>query len=77
MREYKPALLDTAPDSQISISLDLGIIPQGFPDAGQYVITLQALPFRHKHHAEAVMESIRDAVSSRLGIRFGKGQNVI
>ena len=75
MADYRPVLYDTATDSQLSISLDIGKIPEGYPDRGQWVITLQAMPFRHLHHAQAVCEAIRDAVQSRLGIRFGEKQN--
>jgi len=72
MKDYVPALWDTAPDAQVSVSLDIGIIPRDFEHGGQYVVTLQALPFAKLVDAQRIADAIREAVGSRLGVRFPK-----
>src|SRR6516165_312735 len=54
MKDYVPAMWDTAPDAQVSVSLDIGIIPQAFEHGGQYVVSLQALPFKKLVDAQRI-----------------------
>lgn len=61
---------DTAPDHQVSVSLDVGVIPLGYPSAGKFVVTLQAWPFPDRKSAQITCDAIREAVNSRLGIKM-------
>jgi hypothetical protein len=74
--EYLPALFDTPKDQHVSISLDIGIIPNGYPDAGKYVVTIQALPLPTRKNAEVIADVLKEAIGSRLGVRFDEGTHV-
>lgn len=74
MKEYVPALFDTPADQQVSVSLDIGIIPRGYPDAGQWVVTIQALPLPSRKDAEVIARALKDVIGSRLNLTF-KEQN--
>lgn len=69
-RNYVPALFDTPADQQVSVSLDIGIIPQGYPDAGQYVVTIQALPLPTVKEARVIALAMKEALGSRLALNF-------
>lgn len=66
----RPAIFDTPADAQVSVSLDIGIIPPGYPGAGKYIVSLQAHPLPDRKSAEVTMQAIREAVSARLGIKL-------
>ena len=76
MTEYRPVLYDSPPDQQVSVSLDIGIIPKGYPDAGKYVVTIQALPLPDRKSADVIARALREAIGSRLGVRFDEGVHV-
>ncbi len=75
-RNYLPALFDTPSGQHVSVSLDIGIIPVGYPDAGKYVVTLQALPLHNRKDADEIARAMREAIESRLGVRFDAGTHV-
>lgn len=56
------------PKPQKTVSLDIGLIPDGFPGAGEYVVTLQVHPFPAEKDAEDVANAVRDAINSKLGV---------
>lgn len=68
----KPALYDTDPLSQVSVSLDIGIIPTGYPNAGQWIVTIQAHPLPGRKAAETVAIALKEAIEARLQIRLAK-----
>lgn len=72
-REYIPSLYDTRSDSRVSISLDSGIIPAGYPDAGDWVVTLQVFPLPDKRYADELMTILKEIVESRLGVKLDAG----
>jgi hypothetical protein len=61
---------DTPSDSQVSISLDIGIVPKGYPNAGQYIITIQAWPLPDRSSADRIAKAMREAIGSRLGVKL-------
>lgn len=61
---------DTPKDQQVSVSLDIGVVPQGYTGAGQYIITIQAWPIPNKRDAETIASAMREAIGSRLQISF-------
>jgi hypothetical protein len=75
-QEYTPALYDTPRDQHVSVSLDIGIIPRGIMHGGQYIVTIQAHPFVNRRDAQAVADALKEAIGSRLGLRFDGGTNV-
>lgn len=70
MAELIRPKFDTPADSQVSVSLDVGIVPSGYPFAGQYIITAQAWPFRNRRDADIVAKALREAIGSRLGVKL-------
>ena len=75
MAELVTPLWDTPKDQQVSVSLDIGIIPKGYPGAGQHVVTIQAWPIPRRQDADRIANAMREAIGSRLQISFEK-QNV-
>jgi len=69
-QDLKPALFDTPSDAQVSVSVDMGIIPPGFPGAGQYVITAQVHPIRRQAEAQIILQAVKEAVESRLQVKM-------
>lgn len=67
---------DTPKDQQVSVSLDIGIVPTGYPGVGQYIITVQAWPIPRREDAEKIAAAMREAIGSRLQISFEKQQGV-
>lgn len=63
---------DTPATQDVSISLDVGIIPTGYPGAGKFIVTIQAHPFAKQKDAQVIADALRDAINSRLGIRMEK-----
>lgn len=70
MGELITPLWDTPKDQQVSVSLDIGLVPAGYPGAGKYVITIQAWPIDTHREAKAIADAMREALGSRLGIKF-------
>jgi hypothetical protein len=70
MGELITPVFDTPSDAAVSISLDIGIIPAGYPGAGKYVITIQAHPLPTRREADVIAAALREAINSRLGIRM-------
>lgn len=70
MPDYVSALFDTPRDQHVSVSLDVGIIPPGYPDAGKFVVTIQALPLPDRKSAEVIARALKDAIGARLALRF-------
>ena len=68
----RPAAWDTPKDQQVSVSLDVGIVPDGYPGAGQYIITAQLWPIPSRSQAEEIEKAVREALQSRLGIKMEK-----
>lgn len=66
----RPALFDTSTDHQVSISLDIGIIPQGYPNVGQWIVTIQAHPLPDQRAANQVALMLKDAIEARLQIKL-------
>ena len=67
---------DTPSDSQVSVSLDVGIVPKGYTGAGKYIITIQAWPIPTRREADIIAQSMREAIGSRLGLKFVKQEGV-
>jgi len=65
-----PPQWQTPKDATCSIMSDVGVVPQGHPAAGQFVITIQAGPIRRRHDADKIHAAIREAIGSRLGLTF-------
>lgn len=61
-------LYDTPKDQQVSVSLDIGIVPKGYPGAGQHIVTIQAWPIPNRQDAQAIADALREAIGSRLHI---------
>jgi hypothetical protein len=74
MGELITSLFDTPTDQQVSVSLDIGIIPPGYPGAGKFVITIQAHPLPTRKQADQIAAALREAINARLGIRMDKQQ---
>lgn len=70
MAELITPLYDTPTDSQVSVSVDVGIIPRDYPHSGRYIVTLQAWPIHNRPDAERICRAIVEAVNARLGIRM-------
>lgn len=70
MTELIVPKFDTAPDQQVSVSLDIGIVPQGYPGAGKYIVTIQAWPLPDRKSAQVTADALREAIDSRLGIKM-------
>jgi len=64
-------LFDTARDQQVSISLDIGVIPVGFPNPGKFIITFQAHPLPDRKAAQVLCNALREAIESKLGVKMG------
>jgi len=64
------AMFDTDPLQQVSISLDIGIIPTGYPNAGKWIITIQAHPLDNRRDAQKIADAMREALNARLGIKM-------
>jgi len=67
---------DTPKDSQVSVSLDIRIVPAGYPGAGQHIITCQFWPIPSRKEAEVIAAAIREAIGSRLQISFEQQHGV-
>jgi hypothetical protein len=65
-----PPEWQTPKDKQCPIMMDVGVIPQGHPAAGQYVITIQAGPIRRRNDADQIAKAMKEAIGSRLGLTF-------
>ena len=50
--------------------LDIGIIPAGYPDAGKFVVTIQALPLPDRRSADVIARALKEAIGSRLALKF-------
>ena len=61
---------DTAPDQQVSISLDIGIVPRGITGAGKYIVTIQAWPLPDRKSAQVTADALVEAINARLGIKM-------
>ena len=61
---------DTPTDQQVSVSLDVGIIPANYPHAGRYIVTIQAWPLPTKREADVIAEALRRAVNAGLGVNM-------
>jgi len=61
---------DTSKDQEISISVDIGVVPAGYPGAGQFIITAQLWPIAKRGDAEKLEAAVREAISARLGIKL-------
>jgi len=72
----RPAAWDTPKDQQVSVSLDVGIVPNGYPGAGQHIITIQAWPIPQRRDAERIAAVMREAIGSRLQIRFERQEGM-
>ena len=72
----RPAEWDTPKDSQVSVSLDIGIVPTGYHGAGQHIITIQAWPIPRREEAEKIAAAMREAIGSRLQISFERQRGV-
>lgn len=66
----RPAIFDTAADSQVSVSLDIGVIPPGYPGAGKFIVSLQIHPLPDRKAAEVTMQAVREAVATKLGVKL-------
>jgi hypothetical protein len=66
----RPAQFDTPTDQEVSISLDVGAIPFGYPGAGRFVVTVQAHPLPDRKSADILAKAMLEALNSRLGIRM-------
>jgi len=75
MGDLITALFDTPKDQQVSVSLDISIVPPGYPGAGKYIITIQAWPLPTKRNAEIIAQAMREAIGSRLGITMERQQS--
>ena len=64
------AKFDTDPTEQCSVSLDYGRIPFGYPNAGDFVVTLQIHPLPDEKAARVTAEAVAQAVGSRLGVKI-------
>lgn len=67
---------DTPRDQQVSVSLDIGIVPAGYTGAGQHIITIQAWPIPDRRGAERIAAAMREAIGSRLQISFERQSGV-
>jgi hypothetical protein len=74
MPDYLQALFDTPKDQYLSVTLDVGIIPSGYPDAGKFVVTIQALPLPDRHSAEVIARALKEVIGSRLDLKFEEAQ---
>jgi hypothetical protein len=72
MGELITPLFDTPRDQQVSVSLDIGIVPPGYPNAGKLIITIQAWPLPDRKSADVIAAALREALGSRLGIKMEK-----
>jgi hypothetical protein len=70
MAELITPLFDTPSDQQVSISLDIGIIPRGYPGQGKFVITIQAHPLPDRRTANTIAEALKEAINARLGVKM-------
>ncbi len=70
MAELIRPKFDTPADSQVSVSLDIGLVPKGYPHAGQWIITIQAWPLPDRKSADTIAKAMREAIGSRLAIKF-------
>lgn len=70
MPDYLQALFDTPKDQHVSVTLDIGIIPNGYPDAGDWVVTIQALPLPDRQTADRIARALKEAIGSRLNLTF-------
>jgi hypothetical protein len=74
MGDLITSLFDTPRDQQVSVSLDIGIVPPGYPGQGKFIITIQAWPLPTRKNAETIAEAMREALGSRLGIKMERQQ---
>jgi hypothetical protein len=70
MAELIRPLYDTPTGQQVSVSLDVGIIPQDYPHAGRYIVTIQAWPLPTMREAQMIAAALREAINARLGIKM-------
>lgn len=70
MGELIKPKFDTAPDQQVSVSLDIGVVPLDYPGAGKYIVTIQAWPLPDRRAAETIADALVEAISARLGIKM-------
>lgn len=75
-KELRPVLWDTNRESEVSVSLDIGVIPVGYPGAGRFIITIQAHPIDTRANAERIAAAMREAIGSRLGITLERQEGV-
>jgi hypothetical protein len=66
----KPTLYDTDSDQRVSVSLDIGQIPAGYPGVGQYVVTIQVHPIPQLNWAQDVAANLKQAIEGKLGVRL-------
>ena len=66
----RPAAWDTPKDQQVSVSLDIGIVPADYPGSGQYIITIRAWPIQQRRDADRIAAALREAIEAWLQIRF-------
>lgn len=76
MGELIKPLWDTNKDQQVSVSLDIGIVPQGYTGAGNYIITIQAWPIADRRDAERIATAMREAIGSRLQITLERQEGI-
>lgn len=67
---------DTNKNQQVSVSLDIGKVPAGYPGAGQYIITIQAWPIPNQREADIIAKAMREAIGSRLQISLERQAGV-
>jgi hypothetical protein len=69
-------LWDTPKDQEVSVSMDIGIVPPGYPGAGKHVITVQLWPIANIKEAEILARAVREALQSRLGVTMERQAGV-
>lgn len=69
----RPALWDTPGDSEVSVSLDIGVIPHGSAiGGGKHIITIQVWPLPDRKTADTIADALREAIGARLGVKMQK-----
>lgn len=66
----RPALWDSSPGNQCSVSVDVGLIPPGYPNAGRWIVTIQAHPLPDRKAADVTAQAMAEALNARLGIKL-------
>jgi hypothetical protein len=65
-----PPLNANAPADTCTMAIDVGTIPDNYPDAGMFIVTVQVHPFDDIGAANRLAEDFRNFLQKRYGIEM-------